>query len=137
MSSDAACTCVRVRCMQTTAKLDKTGFQESFERARMDLSQLQDRQKGLLESMKQTEQQKAAVTEEKNILEQQMAAVTAEQVQHVLDLEQTICTLEAINEQQRLQHADQQEKVALSTNIQEQHSGREASATHQCTANGM
>lgn len=95
---------------------DKEVLQTSVERAHLELSQMKDQHRTLLEHMQVNAQQYAVVCEDKVILEQQAAAITAEHLHHVVGLEDKISSLTSIHQQQNLQVADQRIKVALILN---------------------
>lgn len=99
--------------MQNTVCDEKRALQKSVDRAWSELTDLKNQHGKLWENLKESKAQKMVMHEEKIILEQQMSAITAEQLQHVISLEEKVSRLESVNHQEKLDNSGQRSKVAF------------------------
>lgn len=97
--------------MQEEVRQEKVALNTKIESTNENLAKLQDEYTNTLDTKALIEQDKLALYEEKSILEKQAAAITAEQVLHVLTLQDSITELEKASREHKLQVAQQTAQV--------------------------
>lgn len=97
--------------MQDATKQENMDLNTRMKSKTVMLDQLQDEHTIVLAAKVNSEKRASTLVEEKIALEQQIAAITAEQLQHVVDLEGKVSTLEKAMNQQCVDSAEANLKV--------------------------
>lgn len=97
--------------MQEVVRKEKLALKTNMECANEHLAKLQDEHTNVLNTKAAIEQDKLALCKDKSILEQQVAAITAEQLVHVLTLQDNISELEQASHEHKLHSAEENAQV--------------------------
>lgn len=102
---------MQIQFVQDATKQENMDLNTRMKSKTVMLDQLQDEHTIVLAAKVNSEKHASTLVEEKIALEQQVAAITAEQLQHVVDLEGKVATLEKAMNQQCVDSAEANLKV--------------------------